>query len=97
MPYRIDPKTQQKIIDMLGKGRKIEAIKLFREATAAGLKEAKEAIEDLDQSLSNRGGPHIPPGHAAKEPKAFSGCFSLFAIISISLIAIIGGLIGLSL
>jgi ribosomal protein L7/L12 len=34
---------------LLGQGRKIEAIKVFREATGAGLAEAKEAVEALEK------------------------------------------------
>ncbi|MFI6563837.1 ribosomal protein L7/L12 [Streptomyces sp. NPDC050534] len=33
---------------LLRDGRKIEAIKVYREATGAGLKEAKEAVEKID-------------------------------------------------
>jgi len=33
------------IRELAGSGRKIEAIKLYRERTGAGLKDAKEAIE----------------------------------------------------
>jgi hypothetical protein len=32
---------------LLKQGRKIEAIKLYRERTGAGLKEAKEAVESI--------------------------------------------------
>ena len=34
---------------LLKAGRKIEAIKLYRERTGAGLKEAKEAVEAIDE------------------------------------------------
>jgi ribosomal protein L7/L12 len=34
----------------LRKGNKIEAIKIYREATGLGLKEAKEAVEALERS-----------------------------------------------
>ena len=33
---------------LMAEGRKIEAIKVYREATGAGLKEAKDAVEALD-------------------------------------------------
>jgi ribosomal protein L7/L12 len=33
---------------LMAEGRKIEAIKVYREATGAGLKEAKDAVEGLD-------------------------------------------------
>ncbi|MFG2191727.1 ribosomal protein L7/L12 [Streptomyces sp. NPDC048639] len=35
--------------DLLRKGKKIEAIKAYREITGAGLKEAKDAVERLEQ------------------------------------------------
>jgi hypothetical protein len=34
-------------LDLLRRGEKIEAIKLYRERTGAGLKEAKDAVEAL--------------------------------------------------
>jgi ribosomal protein L7/L12 len=37
------------LLDLLAKGRKIEAIKRFREATGVGLAEAKAAVERLEQ------------------------------------------------
>jgi len=42
-----DPGITQEIIDLVRMGRKIEAIKLYREETGAGLKEAKEAIDTI--------------------------------------------------
>jgi ribosomal protein L7/L12 len=35
-------------------GRKINAIKLYREAHNVGLKEAKDAIDEMERKLSNR-------------------------------------------
>jgi ribosomal protein L7/L12 len=43
--------TDADLIDLLRRGQKIEAIKLYRERTGTGLREAKEAVERLaDQS-----------------------------------------------
>lgn len=36
------------LLDLIHRGRKIEAIKLYREATGAGLKAAKDFIESLE-------------------------------------------------
>jgi len=36
------------IMDLLRRGNKIEAIKVYREQTGVGLKEAKDYIESLD-------------------------------------------------
>lgn len=42
-----DTVLAQQIGEMLAKGQKIAAIKLYREATGTGLKEAKDAIDAL--------------------------------------------------
>lgn len=41
--------VQQEIDNLLARGQKIEAIKLLREATGCGLKEAKEQVEAMEQ------------------------------------------------
>lgn len=38
---------ESELLALLGRNEKIEAIKLYRERTGVGLKEAKEAVEDL--------------------------------------------------
>jgi ribosomal protein L7/L12 len=40
---------EQEIRGLLGEGQKIEAIKLYRERTGAGLKQAKEAVEAIER------------------------------------------------
>ena len=42
-----DPATDPRIAELVGKGQKIEAIKLYRELTGAGLAEAKSAIDSM--------------------------------------------------
>jgi large subunit ribosomal protein L7/L12 len=48
---RIGPRplgnVEEEIVSLVEQGRKIEAIKLYRERFGAGLKEAKEAVEAL--------------------------------------------------
>src|SRR5262245_11232038 len=39
--------AQGELLALLKAGQKIEAIKLYRDQTGAGLKEAKDAVEDL--------------------------------------------------
>jgi ribosomal protein L7/L12 len=41
------PNVSEEIVSLLEQGRKIEAIKLYREQSGAGLKEAKEAVEEI--------------------------------------------------
>jgi ribosomal protein L7/L12 len=42
-----DPATDPRIAELVGSGKKIEAIKLYRELTGAGLAEAKSAIDAM--------------------------------------------------
>ena len=45
----LDPNlgVDEKIVELMKAGQKIEAIKLYREQTGAGLKEAKDYVEKL--------------------------------------------------
>jgi len=55
-------------------GRKIEAIKIHRDATASGLKESKEAVEQLEAELRKT------EAHRFAKSAAKSGCFSMLAV-----------------
>ena len=50
------PKTDitQKVVFLLQRNNKIEAIKIYREAKNVGLKEAKDAVDSIEASLRNR-------------------------------------------
>jgi len=54
------------ILSLMAEGRKIEAIKIYREATGAGLKEAKDAVESLELRF---GGPQPLPGALDFQPE----------------------------
>lgn len=52
IPERIQadsPEFAQQIVELLGRGEKIKAVKLHREQTGSGLKEAKEAVERIGE------------------------------------------------
>ncbi len=69
--------TQEEIQALLD-GRKIQAIKLYRERTGAGLKEAKDAVEAYDaKSGFDRPRPLKP------------GCMALLALIQTFAIALV--------
>ena len=53
--FEIDIEVYSKLVDHLKNVEKIRAIKKFREVTGSGLKEAKEAIEDLQDELVREG------------------------------------------
>jgi ribosomal protein L7/L12 len=44
----LDPASSPEIADLVRRGEKLEAIKLYRQKTGAGLKEAKAFVESLD-------------------------------------------------
>jgi ribosomal protein L7/L12/sugar lactone lactonase YvrE/DNA-directed RNA polymerase subunit RPC12/RpoP len=48
----LDPSTMQQITDLVRSGDKINAIKLFRQATGVGLKQAQEAIDGMLVAMS---------------------------------------------
>ncbi len=54
--YRSSPnvlalRDRQEILELLRQGNKIQAIKLYRSLTQSGLKESKEAIEQLESEI----------------------------------------------
>ncbi len=51
MPAELDERLRNEIMDHIFAGRKIEAIKRYREATGSDLKEAKEYLDDLTDQL----------------------------------------------
>src|SRR4051812_275945 len=50
-PRAVSPGLDAQVRGLLDEGRKIEAIKVFREETGAGLREAKEAVEAIERGL----------------------------------------------
>lgn len=42
---------RQQVVDLLAQEKKIEAIKLYRQTTGVGLKEAKDIVEKIARSL----------------------------------------------
>ena len=50
LTYRDEPNqsVNPEIIDLMRRGNKIQAIKIYREETGVGLKQAKDFVESLD-------------------------------------------------
>jgi len=63
------------IKDALFQGRKIEAIKLYREATHVGLAEAKDAVEKLELELRK-----VSPGKFSTTPSG-KGCLGVLVVM----------------
>ena len=60
----------------LARGKKIEAIKLYREATGTGLKEAKDFVDALAVKLVEED----PEKYAALAQRGGSGCGALVLV-----------------
>ncbi len=67
----------------LEKGQAIAAIKLYREATGAGLKESKEAVDAIQADLHKQ----FPERFAARPTSA--GCGSSAALLCLTLCLIV--------
>ncbi len=91
-----DEPTQEQINsiqDALAAGRKIEAIKIYREATGKGLKEAKDFVEALSLRLKEED----PEKYTALSTSSSGGCASVLLLgigLTIAAAAWLGGLIG---
>lgn len=66
MPQEPTPDQRQQIADAIAAGRKIEAIKLYREATGCDLKDAKDFIEKLTAELQKADPEKFPRNPAGK-------------------------------
>ena len=48
LDYQDEPGAPPEVVDLVLQGRKIDAIRVYREKTGVGLKEAKDFVESLD-------------------------------------------------
>ena len=68
MSESLSEEQLKEVSDAIVAGQKIEAIRIYRELTGLGLKEAKEAVEELQSSLYEAH-PELKEAYVAK-----SGC-----------------------
>jgi ribosomal protein L7/L12 len=83
MSQQPSPEQIDQIGSALAAGKKIEAIKLYRETTGEGLKESKEFVEALQERLSAED----PERFAAVQAKG-SGCATSMVVIASGLIGV---------
>jgi hypothetical protein len=62
------------VAEALYRGQKIEAIKFYRERYNVGLKEAKDAVEELESGLRERS------PHKFAAPPSRAGCLGVFLL-----------------
>lgn len=72
----LSDEVREQILNAIKQARKIEAIKLYREATGQGLKEAKDFIEALTAQLRKEDPESFP------EPKAGCGAAVLLFVLA---------------
>jgi ribosomal protein L7/L12/sugar lactone lactonase YvrE len=106
----LDPSKMNKLMELVRSGDRIEAIKLFRETTGVGLKDAKDAIDGLDLAISTTPtefGSDTSPDNffaetkrsvspTAKASKGGGNCLITGFIIFIVLLTIIPILVGMT-
>ncbi len=76
----LSDQDRQAIENAIFAGRKIEALKLHREATGSGLADAKQAVEDLEVDLR-----HTSPEKFIRGAEK-RGCFGLLLCVVLVLI-----------
>jgi hypothetical protein len=76
----LNDQQRQQIEAELFAGRKISAIKLYRDATGTGLAEAKHAVEDIEVDLRRQN-----PERFISQPRA--GCLGLVMLVALILAA----------
>ena len=74
----LDPEDVERIHEALDAGRKIEAIKILREASGVDLKTAKETVEMVERLRPRGGATDGSAGHAAVSKS--SGCGSVLLL-----------------
>ena len=71
-PGELNKSDREAVRKYLAAGEKIQAIKVYREATGVGLKEAKDAVEAMEA--------HLPRGSSSPiEPKS-KGCLTMILL-----------------
>jgi len=77
----------EQIVEAIYAGRKIEAIKLYREQSGKGLKEAKEFVEALEARLRRE------TPDKFKKPAGKSGCLVVLVLLVPAACATVYGLV----
>lgn len=90
MSNSISDDDLKEVVSAIFHGRKIEAIKLYRKYSGFGLKEAKDAVEELEMKLRAESPEKFTTDEGGKLPAAKSGatgvrvskgCFGMFAAV----------------
>lgn len=86
MSSEVPEETKQQIAEAIFTERKIEAIKLYREATGQGLAEAKEFIEKLTDELREKSPEKFKP--LTSDTAAGCGSAALLFLAAIGALAV---------
>lgn len=82
MPPPIPDDQIAALRELVFQRRKIDAIRLYREITGLGLKESKEAVEELESSLTRES-----PERFVARPQN-KGCLGLVLLVVIAAVAV---------
>lgn len=82
MSSEVPDETKNEIAEAVFAGRKIEAIKRYREATGQRLAEANEFIEELTRELREKS----PDKFTSESPAAGCGSAAMYFLIVVGLV-----------
>ncbi len=83
MPKELTELQTEEIATALAAGQKIQAIKLYREYTGTGLKEAKDFVEALEPTLRKE-----DPERFAPQKAQGKGCAAMLAVLVVGSLAL---------
>lgn len=86
MSNEINPEAIQQIANEIFSGRKIQAIKLYREHSGTDLKAAKDFVESMEAELRAK-----QPGKFTAPP-AGKGCLGMLAVLGVGALAVAAAL-----
>lgn len=73
MPQKLSEQQMAALTEALRNGKKIEAIGVYRQATGEGLKESKEAVEEMEIMLHEKHPDQFPVRQNRKGCSVFTG------------------------
>ncbi|MCO8124057.1 hypothetical protein NHH03_20095 [Stieleria sp. TO1_6] len=82
MPDQISSNQRGQILDLLAKGQKLQAVKLYREWMGCKLIDAKNAVEAMENqpATDHVSAPDQGPKNTSSVDSVRSGCFSVLLI-----------------
>jgi|ERR1043166_4876342 translation elongation factor EF-Ts len=102
MSNPISENDLKEVVNAILAGQKIEAIKLYREYSGLGLKDAKDAVEEIEKKLrtdapekfrSDQIAEGRQQGTKRSGVEAGKGCFGVLAVIVVGIMVLLSAIV----